>query len=271
MMNTRIVTIAIGAAVLLVSLSPTCAQAQAHQMPGTAQRTGTGSCGQNSRAVTRTIDAANARIEDARQSNDAATLRAAVGDLQVAFAQMKTQLADCVALAGDGAMGNMAGMDHSKMPTAPTQAKAASADAAAKAAKPAAPMARMDHSQMAGEKSAPTAAGAPANAAPAAVVTFTVRTDPAPPRSGPNDFEVTLKDAEGKPIVDANVSLAFYMPPMPSKNMPEMRTAAQLTSSGDGVYKGSATIGMSGDWDVTITAARKGQTLGTKKIKLAVK
>ncbi len=241
MMNARIVTIAIGAAVLLVSLSPTCAQAQAHQMPGTAPGAGadTGSCGQNSQAVTRTLDAANARIEDARQSNDAATLRAAVGDLQVSFAQMKTQLADCVALAaGGGTMGNMAGMDHSKMPTAPTQAKAA---------------------------------GAPANAAPAAVVTFTVRTDPAPPRRGTNDFEVTLKDAEGKPIIDAAVSVAFYRPPMPSMNMPEMRAAAQLTSTGGGVYTGSATIGMSGDWDVTITVARKGQTLGAKKIKLAVK
>ena len=242
MMNTRIVTIAVGVAVLLVSLSPTCAQAQAHHMPGSAPGTGTdtGSCAQNSQAVTRTLDAANARIEDARQSNDAATLRAAVGDLQIAFAQMKTQLADCVALAGDGAMENMAGMDHSKMQTTPTQAKAAGA-------------------------------GAPANAAPAAVVTFTVRTDPAPPRSGTNDFEVTVKDAEGKPIADAEVSLAFYMPPMASTNMPEMRSAAQLTSAGNGVYKGSGTVGIPGDWDVTITATRKGQTLATKKMKLATK
>ncbi len=269
MMNARIVTIAIGGAVLLVSLSPTCAQAQAHQMPGTAPGAGadTGSCGQNSQAVTRTLDAANARIEDARQSNDAATLRAAVGDLQVAFAQIKTQLADCVALAaGGGTVGNMAGMDHSKMQMAPPGSTASTTGA-----KAAAPMAGMDHSKMAGEKSAPAAAGAPANAAPAAVVTFTVRTDPAPPRSGTNDFEVTLKDAEGKPIIAAAVSVAFYRPPMPSMNMPEMRAAAQLTSAGGGVYKGSATIGMSGDWDVTITVTRKGQTLGTKKIKLAVK
>ena len=94
-----------------------------------------------------------------------------------------------------------------------------------------------------------------------------MRTDPAPPRSGKNDFEVTLKDAEGQPIADAAVSLAFSMPAMPS-----MKTdAAQLTSAGNGVYKGSGTIGMTGDWDVTITAARKGQTLGTKKIKLTAK
>ena len=108
-------------------------------------------------------------------------------------------------------------------------------------------------------------------AAPAAAVVFTVRTDPAPPRSGKNDFEVTLKDAGGKPITDAEVSLAFYMPPMPSMNMPEMRSAAQLTSAGNGVYKGSGMVGMAGDWDVTITAARKGQTLGAKKMKLTAK
>ena len=121
-------------------------------------------------------------------------------------------------------------------------------------------MAGMDHSKMAGEKAAPEAA-----------VIFTVRTDPAPPRNGKNDFEVTLKDADGKPTADAEVSLAFYMSPMPSRNMPEMRSAAQLTSAGNGVYKGSGTVGMAGDWDVTITAVRKGQTLGTKKMKLTAK
>ena len=121
-------------------------------------------------------------------------------------------------------------------------------------------MAGMDHSKMAGEKSVPAAA-----------VVFTVRTDPAPPRRGKNEFDITLKDAEDKPIADAEVSLAFYMPPMPAMNMPEMRTAAQLTSAGNGVYKGTGTLGMAGDWDLTITASRKGQTLGTKKMKLTAK
>ena len=56
------------------------------------------SCAQSSQTVTRSIDAATARIEEARQTNDAARMRAAVADLQVTFAQMKTQLADCVSL-----------------------------------------------------------------------------------------------------------------------------------------------------------------------------
>lgn len=80
-----------------------------------------------------------------------------------------------------------------------------------------------------------------------------------------------MKDADGKPIADPAVSLAFYMPPMPSMNMPEMRNAVRLTSAGNGVYKGSGTIGMAGDWDVTVTASRNGQQLEAKKMKLTAR
>ena len=189
----------------------------------------------------------------------------------------------------------MAGVDHSKMAGAPKSAHASGSGGSATGAKEAAPatgmdhskmgassakanpaepskMAGMDHSKMTGSATAARPpAGTHGSATPAAAVVFTVRTDPAPPRSGKNDFEITLKDAEGKPIADAEVSLAFYMPAMPSMNMPEMRAAAQLASAGNGVYKGSGTMGMAGDWDVTVTAARKGQTLGARKIKLTAK
>ena len=351
-MSINSVRTVIATAALSLTLTSAWAQQAGHQMAGTAQASGGGAamCAQNSQGVTRTIDIINARIEDARQTNDASKLRAAIGDLQSVFAQIKSQLADCVGLSVEagGAMGNMpgmdhskvqaqgtpvmqpgspspapgatggtpmAGMDHSKMPMAPAasatppasapaagqmagmdhskmQMPAKRANTVARAgAKPAAPaagmdhaktaeapaskagapepskMAAMDHSKMAGDKVAAPAVGTHGNAASAAAVVFTVRTDPAPPRSGKNDFEVTLKDAEGKPIADAAVSLAFYMPAMPS-----MKTdAAQLTSTGNGVYKGSGTVGMSGDWDVTITASRKGQTLATKKVKLNAK
>ena len=299
-----------------VSLTVTAAWAQQPgQMAGMAPGSGGGAamCAQNSEGVTRTIDVINARIEDARQTNDASKLRATIGDLQSVFAQIKRQLADCVALSGEagGATGNMpgmdhskvqapgtqgkrpdspspapgvaggtamAGMDHSKMASAPKPPQAGKAAGAAKVTKPA-PMAGMDHSKMAaapqkatGEEPAKMAgmdhSKMPGDkGAGTEAVVFTVRTDPAPPRSGKNDFEVTLKDAAGKPITDAVVSLAFSMPAMPSMTT----DAVQLTSAGGGVYKGSGTIGMAGDWDVTITAGRKGQTLGTKKIKLTAK
>ena len=186
----------------------------------------------------------------------------------------------------------MTGMDHSKMQMAPAAAaKPSGARASAPGAKASAPVAGMDHSKMAGtpaakttrteppnmaavdhskmieEKAAPAAAGTASKAA----VVFTLRTQPAPPRRGKNDFEVTVKDPDGKPIPDADVSMAFYMPPMPSMNMPEMRNAVKLTSSGDGVYKGSGTIGMAGDWDVTVTASRNGEQLDVKKMRLTAK
>ena len=360
-MSIDIVRTAIGAAALSLTLTPGWAQQGSPQMAGMAQGGGAAMCAQNSGGVTRAIDVAYGRIEDARQTNDASKLRAAIADLQILLAQMKAQLVDCVALAGEaggGAMGNMAGMDrskmqmapgtpvvqpgspspapsaagggsatagmdhsktagmdhskmavtdqpkangtdhtqmagmdHSKMPAARKSAKTSGSGGSAKAAAPAtgmdhskmgassakanpaepSKMAGMDHSKMTGEKVAPAAGETSSKDAQAAAVVFTVRTDPAPPRSGKNDFDVTLKDAEGKPIADAEVSLAFYMPPIPAMNMPEMRTTAQLTSAGNGVYKGSGTMGMAGDWDVTITASRKGQTLGTKKMKLTAK
>ena len=328
-MSLHIVKAAIGTAALSLTLTPVWAQEAGHQMAGMPAGTGGGAamCAQKSAGVTRAIDAINGQVEDARQTNDASKLRASIADLQSVFAQIKTQLADCVALtagAGGGGMSNMPGMDHSKAPTAPgaavtqpgsptlasgtamagmdhskmqmppkPEAKAPVANAPTQAAKTpaagagmdhskmqmpetpapakaAAPATGVDHSKMEMNKTAPAAAGTHGghgDAAPVAAVVFTVRTDPAPPRSGKNDFEVTLKDAEGKPIADAAVSLAFYMPAMPSMKA----DAAQLTSAGNGVYKGSGTIGMAGDWDVTVTASRNGQQLDVKKMRLAVK
>ena len=42
-------------------------------------------------------------------------------------------------------------------------------------------------------------------------------------RLGDNTFEVMVTQ-DGKPVTDAMVSTEFYMPAMPSMNMPEMRT-----------------------------------------------
>jgi hypothetical protein len=184
-----------------------------------------------------------------------------------------------VPAAGAPAAASMAGMDHSKMASPP----------AVKKTKPAAPMAGRDHSKMAsgaspkatraepakppemdhskGDKAPPTAGATPSKAAQGTSVLFALRTQPAPPRNGKNDFEVTLKDAEGKPITDAEVSLEFSMPAMQSMTTP----VAKLTSTGSGSYKGSATRGMAGDWDVTVKAARNGQQLDLRKMRLTVK
>lgn len=270
-MSLKVMAITTLAAVALASAAG--AQHEGHQMPGAAGAAAPeriAACSQNSQAVTATLDAANVRIEEARQANNAAAMRSAIGDLQVALAQMKTQLAECVALSAPATSGmaGMPGMDHSKMampsaasimqPGSPAPAPAATEHA------------HMEHPNMPGM---PAAGSAEQTKAPAQAggATITFHTKPAPAVAGDNDFEVTLKDRADKPIADAEVSLAFYMPPMPSMNMPAMRNTVKLTSAGNGVYRGSGTIGMAGDWDVTITATRKGQALGTKKVQLTAK
>jgi hypothetical protein len=104
-----------------------------------------------------------------------------------------------------------------------------------------------------------------ATAAPAQRVDITFRAQPDPPRTGENTFEVAVKDAAGQPISDADVSVTFFMPAMPTMNMPAMRNSAKLPSAGGGVYRGSGQVIMAGRWDVTVDVSRGGQRLGSRQ------
>ena len=83
---------------------------------------------------------------------------------------------------------------------------------------------------------------------------------------GDNQLEATVTDAIGKPIDDADVAVQFFMPAMPTMNMPAMRSEAKLSPAGSGVYRGSGQVMMAGRWDATVTVARGGQRLGTKQL-----
>jgi RND family efflux transporter MFP subunit len=107
-------------------------------------------------------------------------------------------------------------------------------------------------------------AGAPA--APVERVDVTLRIQPDPPKVGQNRLEVTVKDAAGKPIDDAQVSVQFYMPAMPTMNMPAMRNDVTLSPAGGGMYRGSGEIMMAGRWDATVTVTRGGQRLASTQI-----
>jgi Cu(I)/Ag(I) efflux system membrane fusion protein/cobalt-zinc-cadmium efflux system membrane fusion protein len=100
-------------------------------------------------------------------------------------------------------------------------------------------------------------------AADAPVITFA--TEPDPPRNGDNAFVVTLRGADGAPIVDAEVAVRFYMAPMPSMNMPAMRADAALLHEEGGRYRGRGRVTMAGRWDVTVVASRGGQRLGSRQ------
>jgi hypothetical protein len=107
--------------------------------------------------------------------------------------------------------------------------------------------------------------------AQAAGVSVTFDTDPNPPRSGDNTYDVRVTDSRGQAIADAQVKVTLYMPPMPSMNMPAMMSDAALTHVADGLYRGKGTVSMAGRWDVTIAVTRDGRRLASKQTTLVAR
>ncbi len=116
----------------------------------------------------------------------------------------------------------------------------------------------------------PAPIGAPASQPSAQGVTVEFTSDPNPPVSGSNQIEVMVME-NGTPVTDATVEAVFSMPAMPSMNMPAMRSAAPLTHAGDGRYRGTGELSMSGTWNVTVTAARSGQEIGRTNLSVVAK
>jgi len=97
------------------------------------------------------------------------------------------------------------------------------------------------------------------------------KTLPDPPRSGDNQVEVTVKDASGAPVSDASVNVRFYMPAMPTMNMPEMQSSITPTHVSGGLYRGAGKLVMGGTWEVTVTVLRDGKRVGQKKLSVQAK
>jgi hypothetical protein len=107
--------------------------------------------------------------------------------------------------------------------------------------------------------------GAAPPAASAERLDIAFRSQPDPLRTGDNTLEVTVRDPKGQPIADAAVTVTFFMPAMPSMNMPAMRNQAKLPPAGGGVYRGSGQVMMAGRWDVTVEVSRGGERLGSRQ------
>lgn len=123
---------------------------------------------------------------------------------------------------------------------------------------------------MEGYEGAPDLAAA-ASGAQASALQITFVTEPDPPRNGDSGFQVTVKDADGAAVEDAEVNVRLYMAPMPSMNMPAMKTDVALLHAGGGTYRGRGNISMSGRWDVTVTVTRNGQRLGSRMLGIVAK
>ena len=108
----------------------------------------------------------------------------------------------------------------------------------------------------------------PADAAAALDITF--RTEPAAPHAGDNTFVVSVKDAKGQPVSDADVSIVLFMPPMPSMSMPAARSDAKLIAAGGGVYRGTGEVMFPGRWDATVNVSRGGRSLGARQFAVVV-
>ena len=100
---------------------------------------------------------------------------------------------------------------------------------------------------------------------------ITFRSDPDPPASGDNTLEVTVADRSGRPVTDADVSVVFYMAPMPTMSMPAMQTDATLSHQGGGVYRGGGEVMMAGRWDVTVLVSREGQRLHSRTLTIVAR
>lgn len=97
------------------------------------------------------------------------------------------------------------------------------------------------------------------------------RSQPDPPKAGEGVFEVRVNGAGGKPVTDAEVSVLFFMPAMPTMNMPAMRNDTKLPHAGGGVYRGPGQVLMAGRWDVTVTVGRGGRQIGQKQFAITAR
>ena len=114
----------------------------------------------------------------------------------------------------------------------------------------------------------PAAAG---GAAQGERLDITFRPQPDPPRTGDNILEVSVTDASGQPIPDADVSVTFFMAAMPSMSMPAMRNETKLPQVGDGVYRGAGQVLMGGRWDVTVNVSKDGQLVGSRQFSVVAR
>ena len=92
---------------------------------------------------------------------------------------------------------------------------------------------------------------------------MTFRPEPDPPKgAAPNTFHVSVLDAKGQPVTDAQVKVTLVMPAMPAMGMPEMRASAELSWKGS-EYSGTTNVPMAGPWNVAVEVSRGGQLLAT--------
>jgi membrane fusion protein, copper/silver efflux system len=99
----------------------------------------------------------------------------------------------------------------------------------------------------------------------------TFRSDPSSPEGGSKgSLHVSVQDAQGQPVRDAQVRVTLFMPAMPAMGMGEMRETATLNAAGS-EYAGSIEVPTSGTWTVTVEVSRGGKPLTSYRTSLNAK
>jgi hypothetical protein len=83
-------------------------------------------------------------------------------------------------------------------------------------------------------------------------LTFDISINRNPPVLGDNQIRIEIKDSQGNPVLDAEVLVNYYMPPMP--NMAPMNYTIPAVLNGS-EYRAVMDLIMTGPWNI-ITRAR---------------
>jgi hypothetical protein len=87
--------------------------------------------------------------------------------------------------------------------------------------------------------------------------TVQIKIDKNPPVTGQNKMDVGIKDAKGKDVTDATITVDYGMAAMPG--MPAMNYKAK-TELKSGRYLATLNFSMSGPWFINIKITRAGKT-----------
>ena len=98
----------------------------------------------------------------------------------------------------------------------------------------------------------------PTLAASKSALTVAAAFQPSPPKQGMETILVTVKDATGKPVRGASVTVGSNMPTM-SMSGPTVKAR----DNGDGTYVAKTNINFATKWTFAIAAASKGRTAHT--------
>jgi hypothetical protein len=79
-----------------------------------------------------------------------------------------------------------------------------------------------------------------------------------PPVLGDNEIRIEIRDAEGNAVIDAEVLVNYYMPPMPRMAPMNYTIPAQLKGK---EYRATMDLIMAGPWNIVIRAKTQGKLL----------